>query len=320
MNLGFGFRYTAGACAALFTLSCVDDSSPADELVAEEGRDAGGSPAAEDAAATNADAGEGTNSEVANDSGGAAIDASGVSVTLPGAETDAASTSDASIQTDADAPDASSADGESDAANVATDAAPTADAAVPTLDAALGRIDAAAASGDCMGPGPENPTGLAGFPTAPTFVVEAEGPWLGWSVNYGTLQVQVEAEREVLYLNAPGDSRTSYLMAPSELLGDLTSKSNIVFEFRTTGSGGYYDSGYGYLGDLVIQGEAGNAYAQVEFVFDEAWHTYVVPLSTCWSVDQPTLAAILENVTGLGIRAEFTTGSDAAWLGSFTIE
>lgn len=318
MNLGsLGFRSTVGACATLFALSCTEDSSPTDELVADELADAGGYPA-QDAATATADAGKATSSEAAEDASATQSDASGVNVTLPGADTDAASGSDAGAVAEAGTPDASAADSGSDAASAASDSGSGFDSA--TLDAALGQVDAAAASGDCIGPGPENPTGLTGFPSAPTFVVEAEGPWLGWSVNYGTLQVQVEAEQEVLYLNAPGDSRTSYLMAPPELLGDLTSKSNIVFDFRTTGSGGYYDSGYGYLGDLVIQGEAGNAYAQVEFVFDEAWHTYVVPLSTCWSVDQPTLAAILENVTGLGIRAEFTTGSDAAWLGSFTIE
>jgi hypothetical protein len=52
------------------------------------------------------------------------------------------------------------------------------------------------------------------------------------------------------------------------------------------------------------------------------WHEYFVdfsPSDTCWSASAAAVGSILSNVTGLAIRAEFTTGEDETWLADFSL-
>ena len=119
--------------------------------------------------------------------------------------------------------------------------------------------------------------------------------------------------------DAPGESETSYFLAPPESLGDLSGVASLDFELRSTG-GDYYDSGYDYLGDVVLEGAGSVAYATFANSHDGSWQAQSIPLSTeggCWSVDAATLDQILADVTGLAIRAEFGVGSDDTWLAAF---
>jgi hypothetical protein len=112
---------------------------------------------------------------------------------------------------------------------------------------------------------------------------------------------------------------------PANLLGDLSQTAGVRFKLRTTASGGsYYDSNYKYYGDVVLQGGTGatTSYATVSHMPNGDWHEYLVqfaPDGACWSVGVDTLASILSNVTGLAIRAEFTTGTDETWLADFAL-
>jgi hypothetical protein len=126
----------------------------------------------------------------------------------------------------------------------------------------------------------------------------------------------------VLYTKPPSDSQTSYFLVPASMLGDLSGVAGVTFKLRTTASGGaYYESGYKYLGDVVLQGTTmTTSYATVTHLPSGDWRQYFVAFTssdTCWSSGADATLAILSNVTGLAIRAEFTTGVDETWLTDF---
>jgi hypothetical protein len=178
----------------------------------------------------------------------------------------------------------------------------------------------------CTGPGPDNAGTVSGFPPGPTASLDS-GPWSGWAVSHGNLDAatDVDGVDSALHTAAPGDSRTSYFLAPTDGLGDLSAIAGVRFALKTeyTG-GGYYESGYQYKGDVVLRGANGNttAYAIIAHAPDSEWHDYYVPFQaadTCWSTAEDSLAELLTSVTGLGIRAEYSTGTDNTWLANFEL-
>lgn len=234
------------------------------------------------------------------------------------------STSSAPIASDLDAGGMTSSSLVVDAANTSTpaslvdaaaDASPASDAGDLEIDGGYSYIS------HCTGPGPNAPSNVSGFPPGPNATTDSE-PWQGWGVSHGQLDVAGAAHEgaPALHTAAPGDSRTSYFLAPIELLGDLTSFAGLRFALKTEYSGGgYYESGYQYKGDVVLQGANGDttAYAMISHAPDSDWHYYYVPFQAsddCWSAPEVSLAELLSNVTGLGIRAEYSTGTDNTWL------
>jgi hypothetical protein len=173
----------------------------------------------------------------------------------------------------------------------------------------------------CTGPGPANPDNVQGFPPGPAATLTG-GAWDGWGVSYGKLDeaADVDGVPTALHTAAPSETRTSYFHMPESLLGDLSGVAGVSFWLRTEAEGGeYYESGYAYKGDLVLKGASGDttAFAMLSHAPDSEWHQYYVPFQaseTCWSLGADELQALLSNVTGLGIRAEFSTGKDNTWL------
>lgn len=175
---------------------------------------------------------------------------------------------------------------------------------------------------DCTGPGPTNPAGVTGFVTQTAYVVAVSGEWFGWGVNYGVLTVEQDLGATVLYHAPPSEGATSYFLAPTVVLGDLSKKRAVVFELKSRG-GDYYDAGYAYLGDVVLMGAGLTAFSEISHTHDGAWHDYSVPLDpelNCWSVEPAALQKILSDVTGLAIRAEYGVGEDETWLAHFEIQ
>jgi hypothetical protein len=205
--------------------------------------------------------------------------------------------------------------------------APVADGgAIATLDGGtIATLDGGAGSvGACTGPGPTNPKKVSGFPGTAVATLTT-GTWSGWGVSHGTLHEETDPTQPnpVLHTTPPGDAQTSYFVVPANLLGDLSQAAGVRFKLRTTATGGsYYDSNYKYYGDVVLRGGGGTttSYATVSHMPNGDWHEYFVEFTlnnACWSVGADTLASVLSNVTGLAIRAEFTTGTDETWLADF---
>lgn len=178
----------------------------------------------------------------------------------------------------------------------------------------------------CTGPGAGQANGVSGFPPGPTKTLTSAESWTGWGISHGNLDVAMDIAgfESALHTAAPGDSRTSYFLAPPEILGDLSDFAGIRFALKTVYTGGaYFDSGYQYKGDVVLKNADGGttAYAIISHAPDAEWHYYYVPFEaadSCWSTPEESLAELLTDVTGLGIRAEFSTGTDDTWLSDVT--
>jgi hypothetical protein len=134
----------------------------------------------------------------------------------------------------------------------------------------------------------------------------------GWTVTKAVFEAsatQITAE--------PGaDRATSYYVAPGEMLGDWSGATALVLEKKNSG-GTYYMEGYGYKGDIVLQGVQGSARYRLEEDHTGQWREYRVPLDgSGWEFSEgaESLAEILEQVTALRIRAEYGLGEDISAL------
>ena len=125
-----------------------------------------------------------------------------------------------------------------------------------------------------------------------------------------------EASARQITAEPGADRATSYYVAPPEMLGDWTKATALVLEKKSSG-GSYYMDGYGYDGDIVLQGPKGSARYRLEEDHTGQWREYRVPLDgSGWEFSEgaQSLAAILEQVTGLQIRAEYGLGEDTSAL------
>jgi hypothetical protein len=157
-----------------------------------------------------------------------------------------------------------------------------------------------------------------GFPKPAVYLVPDNGSWTGWGVNFGTLDVQTDPAETgtVLHHAAPSEGDTSYILVPSPLLADLSGKTAIRFDLKSAG-GTYYESDYGFLGDVILKSGATVATASITHTQDGLWHRYVIPLDAMhWSVDPKSLLVCSD---GLAIRAEYGVGADEVWLGNFAL-
>jgi len=130
--------------------------------------------------------------------------------------------------------------------------------------------------------------------------------------------VQVDPSPGFLCADATGEGGTSYYVAPSKFLGDLNVYSSLNFRLVADG-GDYYDSGFGFIGDISIS----NGVSTASYTFSEeerpmsVWRNYVIPLidNGSWIVDDGSaLPTVLQSVVDLRIRAEFGVGPDNSGL------
>ncbi len=156
----------------------------------------------------------------------------------------------------------------------------------------------------------------------------------GWSVTLAASEsvstdgvcglVAVEADPGYLCARPAGDGDTSYFLSPAKFNGDLNVYSTLSFDLVTAG-GSYYDTGFGFSGDISISN--GVSTATLTFAPDarpsSEWTSFQFSLGdeAIWSVDdgQP-LATVLQSVTELRIRAEFATGTDDAGLDNVVLQ
>lgn len=133
-----------------------------------------------------------------------------------------------------------------------------------------------------------------------------------WTVSKAVFEAtatQITAE--------PGaEGATSYYVAPRDMLGDWSGAAALELEKKSSG-GTYYKDGYGYNGDIVLQGTKGSARYRLEEDHTGQWRRYRVPLDGAgweFSDGAESLAEILEQVTALRIRAEYGLGKDTSGL------
>ena len=134
-----------------------------------------------------------------------------------------------------------------------------------------------------------------------------------WELDFGKFR----ATSNEITSSPTADGKTSYYIAPSQFLGDLSS-SRILTSEKTSWGGDYYGpDAYGAYGDIVIK--SGNKTARYDIAKDHSgnWKTYAIPLieSSDWVVNgASSLNEILENVTEFKIRAEYGAGTDHSGL------
>jgi len=130
--------------------------------------------------------------------------------------------------------------------------------------------------------------------------------------------VQVEPSSGFLCADASEEGGTSYFVAPEKFLGDLNVYSSLNFRLVADG-GNYYDSGFGFVGDISIS----NGVSTASYTFSDEerpmmmWRNYEIPLidNGDWIVDDGSaLPTVLQSVIDLRIRAEYGVGMDSSGL------
>jgi len=147
----------------------------------------------------------------------------------------------------------------------------------------------------------------AGF--AALGATDAASDMSGWTVDHARVEVSAAEIRSW----PADDGYSSFFHAPDALLGDLSDVVELVFEKRSEGGTQYQER----TGDVVISGSAGTARYEIDFHHTGEWRRFRVPFSgPGWELDagSGSLEAILNNVTGLAIRAEYGAGPDSSAL------
>lgn len=147
--------------------------------------------------------------------------------------------------------------------------------------------------------------------------------WEDWDVSHGELEL-VEDEftgEPYLFHNSPGDNRTSYFIAPLDYLGDMTTVETMSFDLNSVG-GRYYDSGFDFQGDVVLEGAGLHAEITIDHPHDGEWYFYEIPISggaASWGMSELEWRLLLSDVDNLRIRAEYGVGSDDVLLADFAL-
>lgn len=189
------------------------------------------------------------------------------------------------------------------------------------LQALLGTADAAMPEGDRASPkaGPATAVRVAATSSqssspAATVPRPSGSDMSAWTVDLGTPRATT-AQIEV---SPPGEGQTSYYLAPGAFGGDWTGYGALVFEKKSWGGSYYGPDSYAAYGDVVVQSGAASARFDIPQDHSGEWRSYRVPLDgPGWTLSGAgSLAAVLSNVTGLKIRAEYGAGTDYSALRS----
>ncbi len=144
-------------------------------------------------------------------------------------------------------------------------------------------------------------------------VAELVSEMSGWRVDYG----KFEATASQIDASPAGDGKTSYYIAPGDLVGSLTGYGSLVFEKKSSGGSYYGPDSYGASGDVILQSGDMTARFDLEADHSGEWKAYRIPLDGAgWTLSggADTLGAILSSITELKIRAEYGAGTDYSSL------
>ncbi|CAG0932489.1 partial Serine-aspartate repeat-containing protein D, partial [Thermoflexales bacterium] len=147
----------------------------------------------------------------------------------------------------------------------------------------------------------------------------------GWSVNAGALQNPGSGGNDAgssdgyIRTSAPGDSITSYFVAPPRFHGDWRNYIELKFALWSSG-GSYYSSGYSMHGDVYLASGSKTAYRMLPRRPATTWDPFTVLLADTvgWTLGggATSLTEVLSNITNFQIRAEYGVGTDQAALDS----
>lgn len=140
-------------------------------------------------------------------------------------------------------------------------------------------------------------------------VAAGGGEMENWTIDYGTIKTQ---RYRILAIPATG-GRTSYFIAPAELLGDWREHAAVALRIRSWGGDPYGPGRHAADGDVVITSGPLEARYDMNAAHSGEWEEHAIPLrDDAWQLshDDITLEDILADVTGFRIRAEYGFGTD----------
>ena len=149
-----------------------------------------------------------------------------------------------------------------------------------------------------------------------------------WTADYGTITNPGSngsgggTANGYLRISPPGDSRTSYFMAPPAYHGDWRNFSELKFDMWSQG-GSYYSSGHGMHGDVYLASNDKYAYRLLPGRPHASWESFAIRLDSGdgWTLGggAGSLNEVLSNVTSFQLRAEYGVGSDTTGLDSVEV-
>lgn len=150
----------------------------------------------------------------------------------------------------------------------------------------------------------------------------------GWTLYLGSLENPGSggsgggADNGYLYTAPPGDSRTSYFVAPADYHGDWRNYEALQFDLWSAG-GSFYTSGYAMYGDVFLANGDLTAQLLLPARPGSSWESFTIQLddSEAWILgeDVTALEEVLANVTDFQIRAEYGVGGDETGLDNVEI-
>lgn len=145
----------------------------------------------------------------------------------------------------------------------------------------------------------------------------------GWTLYLGTLENPGSGGsgggegNGYLYTSPPGESRTSYFVAPEAYHRDWGHYSELRFDLWSAG-GSSYSSGYQMYGDVFLANGELTAELLLPARPGETWESFTVALddSENWTLGggATSIGEVLANVTDFQIRAEYGVGNDETGL------
>lgn len=169
-------------------------------------------------------------------------------------------------------------------------------------------------------PSPSTPIPSAGTPSVPAIERFDANTTQGWTSNYG----EVSTTDGFLETTAPGDSLTSYYIAPNRYHGSWTSYTQLSFDLVSTGGSYYSDLDFGGYGDIYLANGSKIAHRSILNPHDGNWRNHTIPLYDDgeWTLSggASSLSEVLSNITDFQIRAEYGSGADSSGLDNVRLE